>query len=177
MLGLTILTVSRAIVTAYREVEAHIDQTSGLDKTYRRNAVLAFLEFRFTVSKMEPFTGPFRFVHGNPIVGEALDGHAFALCRYLYQYGHNTSAFDDIKGYVVMLDVWDQMSFITAVPHFLKHLVGTVYLGGEYRKGERRIRDQYPGGQEMPLPKAGPVSFILPYIFMIKLSLHITKAY
>lgn len=141
-------------------MEAHIDQMSGLDKTYRRNAVLAFLEFRFNVSTILPFTGPFRFVHGNPTVGEALDGRAFALCRYLYQYGHNTSAFDDIKAYVEMLDVRDQMCFIRAVPHFLKHLVGTVYLGGEYRKDESSIRDRYPGGEEMPLPKAGPVSSI-----------------
>jgi hypothetical protein len=158
-------------------LEAHIDQMSGLDKTYRRNAVLAFLEFRFSVSTMEPFTGPFRFVHGNPTVGEALDGRAFALCRYLYQYGNNASAFDDIKAYVVMLDVRDQMPFITAVPHFLKHLVGAVYLGGEYRKGESQIRDRYPGGQEMPLPKAGPVSFIPPDIAMNDLHMHITKAY
>ena len=150
---------------------------SGLDKTYRRNAVLAFLELRFSISKMESFTGPFRFVHGSPTAGEALDGRAFALCRYLYQYGNNASAFDDIKAYVVMLDVRDQMPFITAVPHFLKHLVGTVYLGGEYRRGESQIRDRYPGSQEMPLPKAGPVSFIPPDIAMINLHLHITKAY
>jgi len=149
---------------------------SGLDKTYRRNAVLAYLEFRFNVSKIEPFTGPFRFVHGNPIAREALDGRAFALCRYLYQYGHNTSAFDDIKAYVVMLDVCDQKPFITAVPHFLKHLVGTVYLGGEYRKGESHLRNKYSGGLEMPLPKAGPVSFIPPSILTINLRLHIISA-
>lgn len=149
---------------------------SGLDKTYRRNAVLAFLEFRFSVSNLEPFTGPFRFVHGNPTVEEALDGRAFALCRYLYQYGHNTSAFDDIKAYVVMLDVRDQMPFIRAVPHFLKHLVGTVYLGGEYRKDESHIRNRYPGGEKMPLPKAGPVSFSPPNIVINILHLHTTKA-
>lgn len=158
-------------------MEAHIDQTSGLDKTYRRNAVLAFLEFRFNISKLEPFTGPFRFVHDNPTVGKALDGRAFALCRYLYQYGHNTLAFDDIKAYVEMLDVWDQMPFLTAAQHFLKHLVGTIYSGGEYRKNESHVRDRYSGGQEMPLPKAGPVSFIAPNIVIMDLHLHITKVY
>jgi hypothetical protein len=156
-------------------VEAHIDQMSGLDKTYRRNAVLAFLEFRFLTSTIESFPGPFRFVHGSPTVEETLDGRAFALCRYLYKYGHNTSAFDDIKAYVVTLDVRDHQPFIRAVPHFLRHLVGNVYLGGKYRKDKSHIRDRYPGSKQVPLPEAGPVSFSLLNVAMINSYLHTPK--
>jgi N-terminal acetyltransferase B complex non-catalytic subunit len=153
---LLILIVCRAIIIAHQEIEAHIDRMSGLDKTYRRNAVLAFLEFRFFTSQINPLPGPFRFAHGQPLVDGDLDGRVFALCRYLYKYGHSCSAFDDIKIYIVKLDVKDRHTFIKAAPHFLKHLVGTCYLGAKYNRSAGTVRERFAGGDQVPLPEAGP---------------------
>jgi hypothetical protein len=150
----------RAADIALAELNEHIDKRSGLDKTYRRNALLAFLELRLSISPLvAPILGKFGFLHGNPPAGE-LSGSVFALCRHLYQNGHNASTFDDIKLLVENLCVQDQKSFIKACPYFLKHLVGSeIYIGGEYQKDADSIRDRNRGADGTPLPEPGPVSF------------------
>lgn len=153
------LIVSRVAEIALEELEQHLDEGAGLDKPYLRNAHLAFLELRFSKAPVGPIPGPFRFVHGSPPVGE-LSGRAFAICRYLYKYGHSASSFDDVKIYVEKLSAQDQRSILKSHPHILKHLVGSVaYLGGEYLNDVGNIRDRHHGAQAINLGKPGPVSF------------------
>lgn len=120
---------------------------------------MAYLDFRLSVPFPEALSqDPVRFLHGNPPASE-LSGRAFGICRHLYQFGHNASIFDDIKLLVEKLSVQDQKSFISACPHFMKHLVGSeVYIGGEYHKNANLIGDRYRGAKKIPLPESGPVS-------------------
>ncbi|KFY06783.1 hypothetical protein V492_07759 [Pseudogymnoascus sp. VKM F-4246] len=82
------------------QIKAHLAPTSGLNKTYKRNASLANLFFCFHLQK----DGEDRtFVIPS---GKRFDGitpRRAALMTHLSQYGHTASAFGDVKRYVEML--------------------------------------------------------------------------
>lgn len=101
-----------------QELEAHLNENSGIDKTYRRNAALAMLEFAFTI-KLESIQ--------NEEIKDCLglkSPNKFPACvvplgLHLYRYGHTASAFDDIKNFVERLSLEEQKAFLLLNPYFL----------------------------------------------------------
>ncbi|KFY55521.1 hypothetical protein V496_06983 [Pseudogymnoascus sp. VKM F-4515 (FW-2607)] len=82
------------------QIKAHLSPTSGLNKTYKRNASLANLYFCFHLQrdgKDRTFVIPTgtRYSEINP--------KQAALMMHLSQYGHTASAFGDVKRYVETL--------------------------------------------------------------------------
>ncbi|KFZ13020.1 hypothetical protein V502_06820 [Pseudogymnoascus sp. VKM F-4520 (FW-2644)] len=82
------------------QIKAHLAPTSGLNKTYKRNASLANLYFTFDLQK----DGEDRtFVVPTGIRFPRIDPRQAALMTHLSQYGHTASAFGDVKRYVETL--------------------------------------------------------------------------
>lgn len=82
-----------AIDSVSTEIAAHLDPTSGIDKTWRRNASLAWLEFTFK-SSSTPFAteSSASDVEKYPRVA--------AIVKYLQEFGDATTAFSDLRPYV-----------------------------------------------------------------------------
>lgn len=82
------------------QIKAHLAPTSGLNKTYKRNASLANLYFTFDLQK----DGEDRtFVIPSGTRFPRIDPRQAALMTHLSQYGHTASAFGDVKRYVETL--------------------------------------------------------------------------
>lgn len=79
------------------QIKAHLAPTSGLNKTYKRNASLANLFFCFKLQK----DGEDRtFVLPSGSRFPEVDPKLAALMTHLSQYGHTASAFGDVKRYI-----------------------------------------------------------------------------
>lgn len=85
------------------QLKAHLAPTSGLNKTYKRNASLANLFFVFRLQK-DGEERTFVLPTGGRI---SVDPKVGALMTHLSQYGHTASAFGDVKEYVEMLSYED----------------------------------------------------------------------
>lgn len=79
------------------QLKAHLAPTSGLNKTYKRNASLANLSFCFELQK-DGENRTFVIPSGSRFPG--IDPRQAALMTHLSQYGHTASAFGDVKRYV-----------------------------------------------------------------------------
>ncbi|ELR02124.1 hypothetical protein VC83_06962 [Pseudogymnoascus destructans] len=79
------------------QVKSHLAPTSGLNKTYKRNASLANLSFCFELQK-DGKNRTFVIPSGSRFSG--IDPRQAALMTHLSQYGHTASAFGDVKRYV-----------------------------------------------------------------------------
>lgn len=79
------------------EVAAHLDPASGIDKTWRRNASLAWLAYTFkaTSSNFEPELTSVSELEKHPRLA--------AIVKYLQEFGDATTVYDDLKPYVEML--------------------------------------------------------------------------
>ncbi|QSZ28628.1 hypothetical protein DSL72_003127 [Monilinia vaccinii-corymbosi] len=75
------------------EIAAHLNPASGIDKTWRRNASLAWLEFTFKIS-----SAPFATESSGPDVEKYL--RVTAIVKYLQQFGDATTAYSDLRPYV-----------------------------------------------------------------------------
>ncbi|KAK6615242.1 cytoskeleton organization protein [Botrytis cinerea] len=82
-----------AIDSVSTEIAAHLDPTSGIDKTWRRNASLAWLEFTFK-SSSTPFA--------TESSGSDVEKYprVAAIVKYLQEFGDATTAFSDLRPYV-----------------------------------------------------------------------------
>ncbi|KAB8302834.1 hypothetical protein EYC80_006174 [Monilinia laxa] len=78
------------------EIAAHLNPASGIDKTWRRNASLAWLEFTFKNSST-PFA--------TETSGSDLEKHprVAAIIKYLQDFGDATTAYSDLRLYVELL--------------------------------------------------------------------------
>lgn len=100
MLYLACANLDRSHDKVRDQIKAHLSPTSGLNKTYKRNASLANLYFCFHLQrdgKDRTFVIPTgtRYSEINP--------KQAALMMHLSQYGHTASAFGDVKRYVETL--------------------------------------------------------------------------
>jgi N-terminal acetyltransferase B complex non-catalytic subunit len=80
------------------EIAAHLDPGSGIDKTWRRNASLAWLTYTFkaTSSVFAPDVSSTSEVEKNPRIT--------AVVKYLQNFGDATTVYDDLKPYVELLE-------------------------------------------------------------------------
>jgi hypothetical protein len=103
-------------------LEAHLDDNSGLDKTYRRNASIATIAFRFATSP--EFLPQTSIVHEGYSISDASlrkVPRVLAIWLHLYRYGHTTSAFDDVKDFLEKLNFGEVKVFTEELPRFLNH--------------------------------------------------------
>lgn len=79
------------------QIKAHLDPAAGLNKTYKRNAMLANLKFAFELQK--DGKGRSMLVRSNTPLDNIQPKNA-ALISYLSEYGHMPAIFGDVKGYL-----------------------------------------------------------------------------
>lgn len=86
----------RTLDSVSTEVAAHLNPASGIDKTWKRNASLAWLEFTFKNSSTPFATDPSESdLEKYPRVT--------AIIKYLQGFGDATTAYSDLRPYVELL--------------------------------------------------------------------------
>lgn len=75
-----------------------MDPESGIDKTWRRNAALAWVKFCFKTAT------PFSVIPGPNGMGQQLN-HIPIIIKYLQKWGDTTAAYTDLKPYITRLDL------------------------------------------------------------------------
>lgn len=100
------------------EIKAHLEPNSGIDKTWKRNALLAWLRFSFCCSAS---SGP----------GDASERIPL-LWRYLKEYGHASTAYNDVRPFAEQLEVGERMELV-------RLLTGNSNLGISDRKNSKHL--------------------------------------
>lgn len=117
------------------EIQAHLDPSSGVDKSWRRNASLAWLRLSF---KNPP---PFE-----PSIGAA---KVQTLLAYLKNYGEATTAYNDLRPFAERLEVDDRILLV-------RTLTGNSSFGDS-----ERLKDGYLQPSEKLCPAQEDVSHSL----------------
>lgn len=86
------------------ELEAHLAPDSGIEKSYRRNASLAYVKFHFDSSV------PFSKKAQNTLK-ESLSAELTSLLKYLLDYGGMSTAYADIRPFVEALEPTERIKF------------------------------------------------------------------
>jgi len=87
------------------ELEAHLDPESGIDKTWRRNASLAWVKFCFEAAT------PFSVIPGADGKGQVLN-HIPIVFKYLLKFGDANTAYKDLRPYVERLDIEERSQLL-----------------------------------------------------------------
>jgi len=90
------------------ELEAHLDPKSGIDKTWRRNASLAWVKFCFEAAT------PFSVIPGPEGRGQVLN-HIPIVFKYLQKFGDATTAYKDLRPYVERLDLEERSQLLSVL--------------------------------------------------------------
>jgi len=118
-------------------MEAHLDPSSGLDKSWRRNASLAWVLVTF-----ESVTS---FENVNLVVGSA---RIAPIVKYLQQYGDASTAYTDLRPFVERLSTEERSKL-------LKTLLENRFDGADEQKNESGTTPTfYPAGQDVSAPIA-----------------------
>ncbi|RKF64168.1 Phagocyte signaling-impaired protein [Erysiphe neolycopersici] len=78
------------------ELEAHLDPDSGIEKSWRRNASLAYVKFHF--QNCIPFSNDSENIKNNSLSIETI-----ALIKYLYEYGDTYTVYGDLRPFLEVL--------------------------------------------------------------------------
>ena len=95
------------------EVEAHLDPASGVDKSWLRNASLAWVKLGFENASAfsDPdMTGPSTGRPSKDVIADF--GKITISVKFLQQYGDATTAYNDLKPFIERLDSQQQNQFI-----------------------------------------------------------------
>ena len=98
------------------EVEAHLDPASGIDKSWRRNASLAWI--KLSLEKISPFSNSDATTFSaeqQPQDMAADFGRVSTVIKYLQQYGDASTAYNDLRPFVELLNVRERKQLITAL--------------------------------------------------------------
>lgn len=90
------------------ELEAHLDPESGIDKTWRRNASLAWVKFCFEAAT------PFSVIPGADGKGQVLN-HIPIVFKYLQKFGDASTAYKDLRPYVERLDLEERAQLLNVL--------------------------------------------------------------
>jgi N-terminal acetyltransferase B complex non-catalytic subunit len=83
-------------------VEAHLDPSSGIDKSWKRNASLALVKLQFESATNSPRQG-----------AEAeSDSQIFPILQYLNEYGNASTAYNDIRQFAERLGPDERMKIL-----------------------------------------------------------------
>ncbi|POS84809.1 hypothetical protein EPUL_001729 [Erysiphe pulchra] len=99
------------------ELEAHLDPDSGIEKTWRRNASLAYVKFHF--QSCIPFSNDPEKIKFNSFSIETI-----ALIKYLYEYGDTYTIYGDLRPFLEILRPSERSKIFS----ILTSSVGTVNL-------------------------------------------------
>lgn len=78
------------------ELEAHLDPDSGVEKSWRRNASLAYVKFHF--QNCVAFSSDSENITNNSLSIETI-----ALIKYLYEYGDTYTIYGDLRPFLEVL--------------------------------------------------------------------------
>ena len=87
------------------EVESHLDPDSGIDKSWRRNASLAWMKVCFEIAT--PFSG-IPDIHGKDQVLNRIP----IVFKYLQKYGDASTAYEDLRPFVERLDIEERAQLL-----------------------------------------------------------------
>ena len=87
------------------ELEAHLNPDSGIDKSWRRNASLAWVKFHFDA----PI--PFSNIPGSLKNSQVTD-RCQVILKYLQEYGDASIAYNDLRPYVERLDMDERVHLL-----------------------------------------------------------------
>lgn len=87
------------------EVESHLDPDSGIDKSWRRNASLAWMKFCFETAT--PFS-VIPDIHGK---GQVLNRIPIVF-KYLQKYGDASTAYEDLRPFVERMDTEERAQLL-----------------------------------------------------------------
>ncbi|PQE03427.1 N-acetyltransferase B complex non catalytic subunit protein [Rutstroemia sp. NJR-2017a BBW] len=144
----TTLEKSSALEDVASEIAAHLDPGSGIDKTWRRNASLAWLTYTFkaTSSAFAPDVSSTSEVEKNPRIT--------AVVKYLQNFGDATTVYDDLKPYVEQLEPEERRILLDVLRNGVKFEDAKSKNDLDIPEHERRSN---------PLHKTGEKSFICKY--------------
>lgn len=134
-------TENRLKTTVLAELDAHLDPASGIDKSWKRNASLAWVKFCFSTAT------PFAVVPSTEGKGQILN-HVPIIIKYLQKYGDAITVFNDLKPYVERLDNVERSQLLVILNS------GKVY-GNEVNK---RVKALGPQGEDVS-PKAYSIKY------------------
>lgn len=93
------------------ELEAHLDPESGIDKTWRRNASLAWVKFCFLTAT------PFSVIPQSNGSGQTLN-HIPIVFKYLQKFGDASTAYSDLRPYIECLDLEERAQLLKLVMRY-----------------------------------------------------------
>ncbi|CAD6448066.1 2ed61336-c5c5-4340-ab1c-4ca208159de1 [Sclerotinia trifoliorum] len=94
-----------ALDSVSNEIAAHLDPTSGIDKTWRRNASLAWLDFTFKTSSTA-----FAREDSGPDVEKY--PRVTAIVKYLQDFGDATTAYSDLRPYLELSQTDERLKLL-----------------------------------------------------------------
>lgn len=109
----------------FSELEAHLDPASGIDKPWRRNAAIIWLDLTF--DKLANVFGSDltdRSDQGLADEDNKRPGRASIILEYLQKYGHTSVAFEDIRPYVESLQPEERSKMLSTL---LSNVPGITY--------------------------------------------------
>jgi len=98
--------------TAYAELKTHLDSSSGIDKSWRRNASLAKL--KFSSERTSPFSELLETDKTNEEIDTTSSVNSEVL-EYLNQYGDATTAFIDLRPVVEGLNRQQRLQLLASI--------------------------------------------------------------
>jgi N-terminal acetyltransferase B complex non-catalytic subunit len=97
-------------------VEAHLDPASGVDKSWRRNASLAWVKLSF--ERISPFPNSDATSFSPESRSHEISanfGRVSIVVKYLQQYGDASTAYNDLRPFVEQLDIQERKQLISTL--------------------------------------------------------------
>jgi hypothetical protein len=124
------------IAEVQAEIQAHLDPNSGVDKSWKRNASLAWLTLSFE--------------NGSSFVEGEASGRIPFLLTYLEKYGEATTAYNDLRRFAERLGLEERVQLVRV-------LTGNTLFGDS-----DRLRDEKIQSRGMLRPSDEDVSSLMP---------------
>lgn len=113
-----------SIYKVFAELEAHLDPASGIDKPWRRNAALIWLDLMFDeinrVSESE--------LSNHSSLSSVYPGKLAAIVQYLQKYGSTSVAYEDVRPFVEKLNPEERFNLLETL---LRNTMDTPYKADE----------------------------------------------
>ena len=102
----------RQVSEVQAELEAHLDPISGIDKSWRRNASLAWLTFEFD-QEGSPFS--LASLAMSEKSNHRPSYHVTLILDYLERYGDASTAYNDVRPFAERLTAGDRSQLLHAL--------------------------------------------------------------
>lgn len=106
--GLCLLIFISHIRNVGAEIQAHLDPSSGIDKSWKRNASLALVKLNFESVTQFSDQG----AEGQ------LNSRMLAILKYLWEYGNASTAYNDIRQFAERLSQDERTNILEKLDDF-----------------------------------------------------------